>query len=79
MCCQGFQPYSYLVLAHDPVYKKAVTYGRLFNCSRSYPNLVLEERSKNSHQSSREINIALVLWATRNIKAGGQLLWCYGN
>ncbi|KAL6742596.1 hypothetical protein Aduo_015734 [Ancylostoma duodenale] len=63
------RPQRYLVLAHDPVYKKAVTYGRLFNHSRTHPNLVLEDRSKSSRTSSREVNIVLVLRAARKIKA----------
>ncbi|RCN42051.1 hypothetical protein ANCCAN_11975 [Ancylostoma caninum] len=74
---------SYLVeftlLAHDPIYKKAVTNGRLFNHSHNHPNLVLEDRSKHSMQSSREVNIVLVLCATHKIKAGEQMLWCYGD
>ncbi|EYC43336.1 hypothetical protein Y032_0497g2504 [Ancylostoma ceylanicum] len=70
--------YRYLVLAHEPVYKKAVIYGRLFNHSDRHPNLMLE-RPRYSTLTAREINSVLVLRTTRNIKTGEQLLWNYGG
>ncbi|EYB89678.1 hypothetical protein Y032_0229g2929 [Ancylostoma ceylanicum] len=73
---EGAQKYHHLVLAHEPVHAKAVTYGRLINHSREHPNLVMR-KAKYSCQTETEMHIVLILQASRNIRAGEQLLWDY--
>ncbi|RCN30332.1 hypothetical protein ANCCAN_23894 [Ancylostoma caninum] len=58
--------YRYAVLAHEQVHKKTVTLGRLFNHGGMHPNLRLEI---SNHSCS----------TTKEVHAGEQLLWNYGN
>ncbi|XGW16368.1 hypothetical protein V3C99_001662 [Haemonchus contortus] len=71
---------SYSILAHNPIYKGAVTLGRLCNHSSKHPNLYTE-RCDRWHPANQgeQMELLVLFRAKRKILAGEQILWNYGR
>ncbi|KAK5980609.1 hypothetical protein GCK32_003582 [Trichostrongylus colubriformis] len=71
---------NYSILAHHPIYKGAVTLGRLFNHSSKHNNLyTYKPHQQDPTDQGRQMQFLVLFKASRNIKVGEQLMWNYGR
>ncbi|KAK5986385.1 hypothetical protein GCK32_000360 [Trichostrongylus colubriformis] len=71
---------KYSILAHDPIYKGAVTLGRLFNHSSRHANLYTQTpQHRYATDQGQQMQFLVLFRAKRNIDPGEQLLWDYGK
>ncbi|EYC41047.1 hypothetical protein Y032_0584g308 [Ancylostoma ceylanicum] len=67
--------YKRAVLGHDAIYNGTVVLGRLLNHSEVHPNLIYTVQ-RRGHDV---LEACVIFKATRDIRAGEQLLWDYGK